>query len=202
MFNRTQFSDEVQLDEDECCIVFDFGCYFPYKNVDDLVFGFSLGLEEFDDYKINHRYPNRLYETISRKYGRKVSKIGYPYIMKIEDQSPMILRVRVGLGKEKVDYLFVLKTTMTRDKPICELSLRYKFQRDEHLFLFFSQGRDESGAITRRIWRNFELEPDRDTVSSIMIFHPRIEAAGKSDNYLMLPYDGVIEPFLLSISDF
>lgn len=34
---------EIQLADDECCLVFDFGCYFPYSNTEDLIFDFSLG---------------------------------------------------------------------------------------------------------------------------------------------------------------
>ena len=30
--------NEIQLAKDECCVIFDFGCYFPYKNTEDLTF--------------------------------------------------------------------------------------------------------------------------------------------------------------------
>lgn len=26
------FNNEIKLKEDECCIVFDFGCYYPYED--------------------------------------------------------------------------------------------------------------------------------------------------------------------------
>ena len=37
--------DEIQLADDECCIVFDFGCYFPYSNFEVLNFNFTLGVD-------------------------------------------------------------------------------------------------------------------------------------------------------------
>lgn len=30
------YNNEIKLKEDECCIVFDFGCYFPYEDADHL----------------------------------------------------------------------------------------------------------------------------------------------------------------------
>lgn len=85
LYVENLIKDEIQLAEDECCIVFDFGCYFPYSNPEVLVFDFSLGMETIKDYKLNKRYSNKCYQTISRKYGRKVSKVGYPYVMKINE---------------------------------------------------------------------------------------------------------------------
>lgn len=35
------FNNEIKLKEDECCIVFDFGCYFPYEDADHLFFDFD-----------------------------------------------------------------------------------------------------------------------------------------------------------------
>mgnify|MGYP000760879060 CR=1 FL=1 len=40
------FNNEIKLKEDECCIVFDFGCYFPYEDADHL----SLILNLMDRY--------------------------------------------------------------------------------------------------------------------------------------------------------
>lgn len=78
---------ENELNQNKGCIIFDFGCYFPYSNVQDLIFDFHLGLESFSDKKMNHRYPNKSYQTISRKYGRKVSKLGYPYFFDIHNSN-------------------------------------------------------------------------------------------------------------------
>ena len=116
--NIELIKNEIQLADDECCIVFDFGCYFPYANSEVLTFDFALGMEEFNDYKINHRYPNKQHQTISKKYGRKVSKLGYPYIMKLSEQHPMLLCLKVGIKEQYITMIFPLQTNMTKDKPI------------------------------------------------------------------------------------
>lgn len=63
-----------EISKGKGCIVFD----FPYADQDFLIFKFKLGEEELEPYKYNHRYPNKDYVTISKKMGRRVSRIGYP----------------------------------------------------------------------------------------------------------------------------
>lgn len=79
---------------------------FPYSNSNGLTFDFSLGMEEFKDYKINNRYSNKYYQTISRKYRRKVSKIGYPYVMKLNEQAPMLLTLKIGIEDKYITLVF------------------------------------------------------------------------------------------------
>lgn len=60
------FNNEIKLKEDECCIVFDFGCYYPYEDADHLFFDFEFDGQIFNDKVINHRYPNKSYQTITK----------------------------------------------------------------------------------------------------------------------------------------
>ncbi|WOC32348.1 MULTISPECIES: hypothetical protein [Caproicibacterium] len=174
--------------KDECCIVFDLGCYFPYRNSDVLTFNFTLGMEEFDDYKINHRYPNKSYQTISRKYGRKVSKMGYPYIMKLNEQLPMLLCIKVGINDKYVALVFPVQTSMTASKPICALSLRYMFDKNE--FYFKSHEKAEGGGYYQHIWKNYELEKEVNNDNEILLNNPcKID---NSSNTLI--YDDIIKP--------
>lgn len=183
-----QIKDEIKLTDDECCVVFDFGCYFPYANFEILTFGFSLGMEEFDDYKINHRYPNRYYQTISKKYGRKVSKLGYPYIMKLNEQSPMLLCLKVGIKEQYITAIFPLQTKMTKDKPVCGLTLRYNF--DESKFCFISYEKAEDGGWRRHSWYSYEVESDRLCDYDILLNTPQ----RVSNDSCTLIYADIIEP--------
>jgi hypothetical protein len=205
LYVENLIKDEIQLAEDECCIVFDFGCYFPYSNPEVLVFDFSLGMETIKDYKLNKRYSNKCYQTISRKYGRKVSKVGYPYVMKINEQATMLLSVRVGVNLDNYEFddyddidnhsiilIFPLQTTMTVEKRLCLLTLNYKF--DENEFYFRSYGKTEDYCICNRIWKNYE-ENSGITVDGILL-NPPVRADEDSN---VLIYDNVIEPFPLSI---
>jgi len=177
--DREIVKNEIQLLDNECCIVFDFGCYFPYSNFGVLTFAFSLGIKEFDDYKINHRYPNKKYQTISKKYGRKVSKIGYPYIMKLYEQSPMLLCLKVGINKQYITMIFPLQTNLTKEKPICELSLRYNFDKSE--FDFMSR---------RNIWTNHEIKIERNGCNNVLLSTPQMVG----DDSCTLIYENIIEP--------
>ena len=187
--------NEIRLADDECCIVFDFGCYFPYSNFEILTFDFLLGEEKFDDYKINHRYPNSNYQTISKKYGRKVSKLGYPYIMKLDEQNPMLLSVKVGLKGQYVTLVFPIKTNMTKDKPVCGLTLRYNF--DESRFFFSSNEKlEDSGWRTHR-WYSHELEEENRCDTYVVLNPPsRVD-----DDSYMVVYDDVIEPIPVALLD-
>lgn len=155
MIIRDFVKEEIQLNAGECCIVFNFGCYFPYSNTEVLTFEFSLGMKKFEDYKINHRYPNKCYQTISKKYKRKVSKIGYPYIFGLNEQNPMLLKFKIGFKDQCITSIFPIQTEMTKDKPICGLSMFYNFE--EGRFHFFTYEKNEDGGWKRHNWYNYEI---------------------------------------------
>lgn len=195
MSNREQIQNEIQLADDECCIVFDFSCYFPYANPEILTFDFSLGMEEFTDYKLNHRYPNHGYQTISKKYGRKVSKIGYPYIMKLNEQGPMLLTIKVGLKGEYITMVFPIRTNMTKDKAVCGLSLHYNFDKSE--FHFFSHEKSEDGGWDPYYWYSHEIENGQKRDNDIILNTPYMV---DKDSRTIL-YDDIIEPRPVTLMD-
>lgn len=185
--------DEIQLLDNECCIVFDFGCYFPYANFEILTFDFSLGMEEFEDYKINHRYRNKNYQTISKKYGRKVSKVGYPYILKLDEQIPFLLSLKVGIKKQYITIILPIETNMTKDKPICGLSLRYNFDKSQ--INFMSHEKNDNGGWYTHTWKNYQGENDRKGDNDILLDPP----CEISNNTIL--YENVIEPCPVTFSN-
>lgn len=193
--NKELIKNEIQLSDDECCIVFDFGCYFPYSNFEILTFDFSLGEEKFDDYKINHRYPNSNYQTISKKVGCQVSKLGYPYIMKLDEQNPMLLCVRVGLKGQCVSLIFPIKTSMTKDKPVCGLTLHYNF--DENRFYFISHEKIEEGGWKQHRWYSHDVERERKCDADIILNPP----CSVDDDSFTVVYSDVIEPVPSALLD-
>lgn len=78
-------------------IVFDFACYFPYVQQNLLIFNFNLGKEELEPYKYNHRYPNKDYVTISKKMRRRVSRLGYPVFVNLNEEYFFILEIEIGI---------------------------------------------------------------------------------------------------------
>ena len=186
--------NEIQLSEDECCIVFDLGCYFPYSNYSDLTFKFNLGMEEFNDYKINSRYPNKYYKTISRKYGRKVSKIGYPYVMKLNEQNPILLCLNIGIKDKYITLIFPIHTKMTKDKPTCALKFHYIF--DENKFYFISHEKSKELSYHQHIWKNYKSENEINNDNEILL---NVLSIDKDSN--TIDYEDIVEPYSLSLQD-
>ena len=188
------FKNEISLDEDECCIVFDLGCYFPYSNANELTFDFALGMEQFNDYKTNSRYPNKYYKTISRKYGRKVSKIGYPYVMKLNEQNPILLCLNIGVKDKYITLIFPIHTKMTKDKPICALKFHYMF--DENKFYFISHEKSKELSYHQHIWKNYKSENETNNDNEIML---NVLSIDKDSNTII--YEDIVEPYSLSLQD-
>lgn len=133
---------EVEMKEfgngSNACIVFDFGIISYLENLD---FSFSLGLEKITDIKLNKRYSNKDYRTISRKYGRKLSKIGYPHMLKLDEKIDKVMLLVVYVGEKETDnYLemvFPLEVHLSKEKPI----LNIRFLIDEYFNLWISSSR-------------------------------------------------------------
>lgn len=140
------------------CVVFDFGIMSYAENLD---FSFSLEMEEITDIKLNRRYPNKTYRTITRKYGRKLSKVGCPYMLKIKEpiNETWLLAVKVG-EKETDNYLemmFPLEVNLSKEKPF----LRIQFLIDNEFNLCISSSRYsktdykiENVALTNKLNKN------------------------------------------------
>lgn len=188
--DRKLIESEIKLADDECCVVFDFGCYFPYSNAEVLKFDFSLGMKEFEDFRINHRYPNKNYQTISKTYGRKVSRLGYPYIMKLNEQGIMLLRLRVGTKESYGNLIFSLMTNMTKEKPICYLCLHYNF--DENNFHFSTNEKLVNGDWCPHNWYSHAVNCITD--KDVLLDTPR-----RADDTLI--YEDIITPYPCALSD-
>lgn len=194
--DKDVIQNEIQLKDDECCIVFDFGCYFPYSNFEVLNFSFSLGMESFDDVKVNHRYPNKSYQTISKKYGRKISKMGYPYVMKLNEQGPMLLCLKVGLCDKYMTLVFPVETNMTKEKPICGLSLHYMFDDSKFYFESHELAEDGIGWHPHDWYSNNWDKPIHDDSGVLMTAPHRI-----NDESFILLYADFITPYAQALDN-
>lgn len=182
------------------CIVFDFGAFFPYAN--NFSFEISLGLDKLPNQKLNHRYPNKSYYTITRKYGRKLSKVGYPYYFdfsNFEDEQKILLCVKAIIyestdnGKDRmINAVFPLKLNLTKDKPMCALSLRFIVDKMKYEFVSYER-KDGNIGYTPTYWSNI---PKEDVI-------PLKLAYGKDDDEkITLMFDTTIEPCPNKYDDF
>ena len=132
---KKSFCEEIALKENEGCILFDFACFFPYLNSEILTFNFSIGSETIGDYKLNHRYNNKNYITISKKNGRKVSNMGYPYIIKLSDQPyTALLKINVGIKDQYISLVFPIEIDLTPEDPVHALSFLYILEHNKFYF--------------------------------------------------------------------
>lgn len=181
------------------CILFDFGCYFPYSLQEILNFSFQIGNTKIDDYKLNNRYPNKNYVTISKKYGRKVSKIGYPYYLDIGAHT-ILLQIQVGikseystLENEGSTLIFPIEVTLSEDKPVC--GLRMKFIFDEMGIDFISYKKCDIGGWKRTIWTNHTADLAKSHENAIELDIPA------QMNESSVIYSTVIAPFPQRLED-
>ena len=165
MEKRIQAELSEQLTLGKGCIVFDFGCFLPYSDPEDFTFCFSLDREAITDCKLNHRYPNKGYYTISKKCGQKISKIGYPYFVDIGEAATMNLCIEVGFKGAESKMIFPLRLSLTAEKPICGLSLRLNPYEYEMLFTSFEPAED--GGWHEHFWSNQESSESNDRYTQL-----------------------------------
>lgn len=166
-----------KVNEGKGCIIFDIGCFYnpyDYENIYDkmitryvLTFLDKLNLRlfvdgnELEDCKLNHRYPNGYYTTISRKIGRKVSKLGYPYFVEPEDfRKKLEVQLDVefvrGEGDEskvidRTTLILPVQLNLDAEHPVCSMSMRYLFSEKDAIEVYSWKSCEDGG------WRQILL---------------------------------------------
>ncbi len=173
-----ELSEEIE--HGKGCIVFDFACFFPYANwKDKLKFKVKLDQKELNSYVLNNRYPNHAYVTLTKKSGRKLSKIGYPYFVELFQEHQITVEIEIGTQNIK-NLIFNVLVTLTKDEPVCGLTFNFK---DFDTFIFYSNKKSEDGWYTYT-WSNQEKDHSERNITMI----PTVV----DDNYLI--YSRIITP--------
>lgn len=157
---------ESELNTGKGCIVIDIGCIYNNRDsevfdkmklrsvglLDNMVLRLLVDGKELDDCKLNHRYPNGLYTTISKKTGRRVSKIGYPYFVESEDfkkKMELQLDIEFVRGENKVldktTLLLPIQLNLDVENPVCGLSLHYQFRKTDVVKIRSYQSCEDGG---------------------------------------------------------
>lgn len=143
MITRDEYINEFKrcfpdFQDSHGIIHLDMAILFPYRNSEAVTFGFGLVNDdvltiedaEFDDYiyedfTLNHRYPNKNYLTASRKNGRKICKTGYPIFGEIDELNRYrMLLLKMGIGTEYLYFGFGLDFHITKENPVVSLKCR------------------------------------------------------------------------------
>ena len=120
------------------CLLLDAGIIYSWANIpNNPVIFFSIDIDgnPLQDVKLNHRYPNKGYYTISRKYGRRVSQIGYPYYVDLNNElQKFMMTIHAGIGEDVVHLNIPVQVLLTQEKPVCGLSIRCLHENRECVF--------------------------------------------------------------------
>ena len=151
---------ECEVNAGKGCIVIDIGCIYNSCDselrslciLDNMVLRLLVDGKELDDCKLNHRYPNGLYTTISKKTGRRVSKIGYPYFVEPENfkkKMELQLDIEFVRGENKVldktTLILPIQLNLDADNPVCGLSLHYQFRKTDVVKIWSYQSCEDGG---------------------------------------------------------
>lgn len=99
---------EIVYGEDECILILDIAYYGVIENVNYLPtrLNFLLNDRQYNDFKVNHRYPNDSYLTITKTYGKYVSRLGYPVVLKLEEaKKPLKITLQIYSTKDDEEFL-------------------------------------------------------------------------------------------------
>lgn len=111
--------DEIQnnIQNNKGCIILDIAYFNNHNTLENFDFHI-LGYEK-EPIKLNHRYPNYNYVTISKKTGRKISKIGYAQYLDL-NCTDIIVEIFVN----HQIYRFPITFHLSKNKPVCGISIR------------------------------------------------------------------------------
>ncbi len=147
--------------ENNGCLVIDYSCYFPYANQEDVKLGLKINGEGVGDCKLNHRYPNKDYVTLSKTYGKKVCSHGYPIIIPFNQKGKKIdITIAMTIGKGKTTEIeFPVVMWPTEEKPHSLLRIVWSINEEEKnggSFYMESSGNsmrpDGKESLDERIW--------------------------------------------------
>lgn len=185
--------DELEhevVDNKKGCIIIDAGILYPYKDDSENPLMFSLDIDDnpLKNVKLNHRYPNRGYYTITRKYGRRLSKIGYPYFVDLSDEPRrLLLTIHVGIGENVTHICIPIVVCLTENLPCCVLNLRFLFEKGE--FSFKSYNWDGTG------WTDYQWKATKNSYAEDSEFEKIIGTSIVDVKKHILFFDTEIKPF-------
>lgn len=131
-----ELHDDVIKDH-KGCLLLDAGFFHPWPDDPNnpVIFSIDIDGNSLQDVKLNHRYENKGYYTISRKYGRRVSQIGYPYYVDLNDElQKFMMTIHAGIGEDVVHLNIPVQVMLTQEKPVCGLSIRCIHENRECVF--------------------------------------------------------------------
>lgn len=138
-FDKDEEYEEIikNVNDGYGCIIIDASCLVPtVNNIDHTKIEMTFAKKELTQFKLNHRYNNKGYVTASKTYGKKVSKIGYPFFYRIKDyineyqnRFRVLFSLQIKLSKDeksqKINLVVPVSVKITKDVNISVMSARF-----------------------------------------------------------------------------
>ena len=129
---------EIVYGEDECIFILDIAFYGVIGNVNYLPtrLNFLVNDRQYNDFKVNHRYPNDSYLTITKTYGKYVSRLGYPVVLKVaEAKEPIKVTLQMYTTRNDEEFLelqvnLFLQMNCDMKHRIGDMTIKYFYDPD------------------------------------------------------------------------
>lgn len=192
-YSNLDITEQKQLNDNKGFVIFDFSYYS--KDMFDVcpyLFKFSIGTNECNDIKVNQRFSNKYYWTISKKYGRKLSKVGYPYAVDLDKENIMMLSINIGTKDNSLIMVlkFPLKILLTTNNPYSYLQFILNLDAGDFRFKTLKKS-DISTGYDPIIWSN--RENDGKQYKHEYYYH--ITEAQHIEDTNTFIYENIITPF-------
>lgn len=166
-------------------VLLDLAFFVPFNNPEDFDVQFGIVQDKSidslngkknsvvnrEDFKLNHRYSNRNIFTISKKNGRKISKLGYPVIVDLKERQ-LLLKIVLTYHDSPVTLFFPLMINLSEDNPFATLLLKFDAGNAEIVFAttkFFSAD-DKIAKIRHKYYSNRKIEIADEKRTEIIYF--------------------------------
>lgn len=192
-YSYLDITEQKQLNDNKGFIIFDFSYYS--KDMFDFcpyLFNFSIGTNECSDIKVNQRFANKCYWTISKKYGRKLSKVGYPYAVDLDRENIMMLSIKLGTKKNPfiMALNFPLKISLTTANPYSYLQFILNLDTGDFRFKTLKKS-DISTGYDSIIWSNRKTDDNQHKTEHYHF----MTAAQYIEETNTFNYENIITPF-------
>ena len=189
--------EEIQLADGEGCIIFNFGYQLSPQET-DLEISFCLGMEE--EQKSEHLPLIKGHEVAVKNYGDKLSTVGYPYKVKLNESNLSIVTIHFDTKRNgvpgRLSVSFGINGILTKEEPLANVTALL----NHTCFTVFSiKNYDRDRIYLRKMstYRDMQNAPDHDE----LIIEP-IEIQEYDENSAHVIYSEVLDFHAASFKDY
>lgn len=189
--------EEIQLAEGEGCIIFNIGYQLSPQET-DLQISFCLGME--DEQKCEHLPLIKGHEVAVKNYGDKLSTVGYPYKVKLDESNLSIVTIHFDTKRNgipgRLSFSFGINGMLSEKEPLANVTVLLNYT----CFTVFSiKNYDQERIYLRKMstYRDAKDAPGHDEI----IIEPT-EIVEYDENSAHVIYGDVLDFHAASFTDY